>query len=54
MIMITRWIGVFLILCILPLPAQAVLLYDTATLRSWAKGHPEGDQGTRAEAAQQT
>jgi hypothetical protein len=52
MTMIIRWIGVFLVLCILPLPVQAVLLYDTATLRSWAKGRPEGNQGTREDAAQ--
>lgn len=50
--MITRWIGVFLLLCIPSMPAQAVLLYDAATLSSWEKGHPKGDQGTREEAAQ--
>ena len=48
--MITRWTVVVLLLFILPLPTQAVLLYNEAALESWAKGTPKGGKETRQEA----
>jgi len=48
--MMAKWIGVILLLVTLPLPAQAVLLYDQETLESWPQGIPGDGQGTREEA----